>query len=363
MDIRYPRLTINTAKLRENARTVAGLCARHGIDVWGVTKGLSGDPRLAQLYVDAGFKGVSDSRLLNLQGIRDAGVPARLQLMRIAMPSEAEDLVRIADVSLQSEVSTILLLNEMAHKMGRTHEVLLMIDIGDLREGFWPKELTHIGEPLRGLRGGVRITGVATNFACASGVLPTRQKFEDLVGYRDEIQKFLGTHMPVVSVGGTCCLKVIEESGVPDGINQIRMCEAVVTGMDTAFAREIPYLHRDALTLSAEIVECREKPSVPDGEVGMQAFGEKPVFIDRGKRRRALLGIGRQDVNVDRIKPLQPGVHVVTASSDHLIVDVTEAEAREPGTRFKPGDVLDFRPLYPAMLSLSTSRYVAVSYD
>ena len=362
-NIPYPRLTIDTAKLRENARAVAELCARHGIDVWGVTKGLSGDPRLAQIYVDAGFKGVADSRLRNLRGIRDAGVPARLQLMRIAMPSEADDLVRIADASLQSEVSTILRLDEIAFNAGRTHEVLLMIDIGDLREGFWPKELVHIAEPLRGLKGGVKIVGVATNFACASGVLPTRQKFEDLVGYRDEIQKFLGTPMPVVSVGGTCCLKIVEESGVPEGVNQLRLCEGVVTGMDTAFAREIPYLHRDVLTLSAEVVECREKPSVPEGEIGMQAFGEKPVFMDRGKRRRALLGIGRQDVNVDRIKPLESGVHIVTASSDHLIVDVTEAEANEPGKRFQPGDILNFRPSYPAMLALSTSRYVAVSYE
>ena len=360
MDIRYPRLTIDTAKLRENARTVVDLCGRHGVDVWGVTKGLSGDPRLAQIYVDEGFKGVADSRLLNLHGIRAAGVHAPLQLMRIAMPSEAEGVVRIADASLQSEVSTILLLDEIARKMGRTHEVLLMIDVGDLREGFWPKELAHAAERLRGLTG-VRIAGVATNFACASGVLPTRQKFEDLVAYRDEVQKTLGLEMPTVSVGGTCCLKVVEESGVPDGVNQLRICEGVVTGMDTAFMREIPYLHRDALTLSAEIVECREKPSVPDGEIGMQAFGERPVFIDRGKRRRALLGIGRQDVNVDRIKPLHRGVHIVTASSDHLIVDVTEAEAA--GARFRPGDALDFRPLYPAVLALSTSRYVPVSYE
>jgi predicted amino acid racemase len=168
--------------------------------------------------------------------------------------------------------------------------------------------------------------------------------------------------MPVVSVGGTCCLKVFEEGDAPSGVNQIRLCEAVVTGMDTAFTREVPYLRRDVLTMTAEIVECREKPSVPDGEIGMQAFGEKPVFTDRGKRRRALLGIGRQDVNVGRITPLMPGVHIVTASSDHLIVDVTEAEANR-GTRFKPGDTLDFRPLYPAMLALSTSRYVTVSCE
>lgn len=362
--MQYPRLTVNVEKLRENARTVAALCAKSGIDVWGVTKGLSGDPRLARVYAESGFKGVSDSRLANLSNIKANGVQAPLQLMRIAMPSELETLLDTADVSLQSEVSTIKKLDELALSKGITHDVLLMIDIGDLREGFWPKEIREIAEPLRKLQGGVRIKGVATNFACASGILPTVEKLDDLVAYRDEIQNLLDTDMPVVSVGGTCCLKLIEEGKAPKGINQLRICEGVLLGRDTAFMREVTYLHRDALTVSAEVIECRHKPSVPNGELGFQSFGEKPIFIDRGMRRRALLGIGRQDVNVDRITPITNGIHIITASSDHLIVDVTdvEADAAMEGKKFQPGDIIDFRPLYPAMLALSTSPYVTVDF-
>lgn len=362
--MQYPRLTIDTEKLRENAKMVESICASHGIDVWGVTKGLSGDPRLAKVYMESGFKGISDSRLANLSYIKASGVEAPLQSMRISMPSELEELVNVADVSLQSEISTIKKLDEIASAAGTQHDVLLMIDVGDLREGFWPREIRNIAEPLRRLKGGVRIRGVATNFACASGILPTVEKLEDLVSYRDTIQDLIEAEMPVVSIGGTCCLNVIEDKKIPEDVNQLRICEGVLLGRDTAFMRDIPYLHRDVLTLSAEVVECRHKPSVPNGDLGFQAFGEKPIFIDRGMRRRALLGIGRQDVNVDRIEPVRRGIHIITASSDHLILDVTDAEAdmQVEGKTFQPGDVIDFRPLYPAMLTLSTSPYVKVDF-
>ncbi|MDR3280796.1 MAG: alanine/ornithine racemase family PLP-dependent enzyme [Synergistaceae bacterium] len=362
--MKYPVMTINEAKIRQNSRTVAGLCRKHGIDVWGVTKGLSGDPRLASLYREAGFKGAADSRLRNLEKLREAGVPMLRQLMRIAMPSELEELIHTADVSLQSELSTIKALDKLCAAKGKNHDVLLMVDMGDLREGFWQTELPRAAEELRGLVGGVRLKGVATNYACASGVLPSRENMENLVRSRDRFAEMLGVELPVVSVGGTCCLKSIEDGFVPGDVNQLRLCEGVLLGTDTAGGREIPYLEHDAVTITAEIVECRHKPSVPVGETGFQAFGEKPVFINRGMRKRALLAIGRQDVNMDRITPIRRDVHIVTASSDHLIVDVTEADStRSPDEGYKPGDTISFRPLYPAMLACATSEYVEVRFE
>jgi predicted amino acid racemase len=352
-------MVINSARVLQNARIIADFCGERGIDVWGVTKGLAGAPRLAEIYKEGGFAGVADSRLLNLKKIKDAGVAAPLLLMRIAMRSELEALVETADMSLQSEASTILLIDEICSRKKITRDVLLMMDVGDLREGFWPDEIPQAAAALKNLTGGVRLRGVATNFACASGVLPTAENMTSLVRYRDEFSALLGIDLPIISAGGTCCLKVIEEGNAPREINQLRVCEGVLLGSDTAFDRDIPYLAQDAITITAEIVERKDKPSVPAGETGFQAFGEKPVFEDRGVRTRALLGIGRQDVDIGRITPLEAGVSIVTASSDHLIMDVTEAESSRPAElRFKPGDVLSFRPKYPAMLAAATSEYV-----
>ncbi|MDR1509789.1 MAG: alanine/ornithine racemase family PLP-dependent enzyme [Synergistaceae bacterium] len=358
--MRYPALIVNREKVLENARTVEKLCRSNGIAVWGVTKGLSGDPRLASIFADAGFKGIADSRLRNLKKIKDSGCGLPLQLMRIAMRSEQEELVGIAGISLQSEVTTIMALDEICVRLGTTHEVLLMVDVGDLREGFWPDELPASAELLRELKGGVRLSGVAANFACASGVLPTSENMTALARYRDTAAGITGMELPTISVGGTCCLDVIERGQAPREVNALRLCEGVMLGMDTAFNRKIPYLSRDALRITAEIVECKLKPSVPVGTVGLQAFGEKPVFSDRGVRKRALLGIGRQDVNIDRIEPIEDGVEIVTASSDHLIIDMTDADC---GVGCEPGDTLSFRPLYPAMLACSTSEYVELVFE
>ncbi|MDR1885308.1 MAG: alanine racemase [Synergistaceae bacterium] len=359
----FPVMRIDGKKVLDNARRVAELCAGRDIEVWGVTKGLSGDPRLAEIYGRAGFAGISDSRLANLRKIRDSGSELPRQLIRIAMISELPDIPGTADVSLESELSTIRELDAICLHTGARHDVLLAVDVGDLREGFWPSELTRVGGELSRLKH-VSITGIATNFACASGVLPSSEKFEDLLIYRDMLQDTLGRELPYISVGGTCCLGLIEEGRVPKGINQLRIGEGVLLGRDTAYQRDIPYLDRTAVVISAEIIECRRKPSAPDGETGCQAFGEKPVFIDRGMRQRALLGIGRQDVDTGRLIPLQDGVHIITASSDHMVTDVTDADSiRAPEAKLRPGNSLDFRPLYPAMLSAATSGYVAVEFE
>lgn len=350
-------MTVDTEKLRRNANRVVGMCAKAGIAVWGVTKGMAGDPRLAKCYAEAGLVGICDSRVRNLADIRASGVALPLQSIRISMPSELEALTDAADVSVQSEIATIRRLDEHCLKTHRKHAVLIMIDIGDLREGFWPDELDTLGQSLRALRGGVSVAGVATNFACASGVLPSGENLRNLVKYRDRLRDISGLALPTVSVGGTCCLKMIEEGGMPGGVNQIRVGEALLIGQDTAFSRRVPGLEEDVLAVQAEIVECRIKPSLPVGETGFQAFGEKPVFVDRGLRRRALLGIGRQDTRVDRLTPLQEGVEIVAASSDHMIVDITDAPIA-----YRVGDVLAFRPLYPAMLAAATSRYVSVDF-
>jgi predicted amino acid racemase len=362
--MRYPVLTANMENILKNARAVAELCRSNGIDAWGVTKGLSGDPRLAAIYAEAGFKGICDSRLDNLEKIKNSGLALPSQLIRIAMPSELERLAETAEMSLQSDVRTIREIDRICVSAGVAHKVLIMIDVGDLREGFWPDELPEAARALKNLKGGVKIAGVAANFACASGTLPTRGNMTRLVESRNALSAILGYELPVVSVGGTCCLKIIEEGQAPEGVNALRICEGVLLGVDTAFDRVIPYLARDTLKLTAEIVECRQKPSVPVGDVGYQAFGEKPVFIDRGVRKRAILAIGRQDVNIDKITPLAEGVEIVTASSDHLIIDVTEADAaKSEGERYKPGDLMSFRLLYPAMLACSTSEYVEVLFE
>ena len=100
------------------------------------------------------------------------------------------------------------------------------------------------------------------------------------------------------------------------------------------------------------------EPTKPIGEVGRDAFGNVPYFEDRGERLRGILAIGRQDVNIGGLTPLDEGVIIITASSDHLLVDIEDCPVVH-----KVGEILRFRLDYPGMLSSSTSLYVTKIYE
>lgn len=82
-------------------------------------------------------------------------------------------------------------------------------------------------------------------------------------------------------------------------INHLRIAEAILLGKDLQVdwgIRDMDYLRMDTFTLRAEVVEVRDKPTYPIGEFAIDAFGHKPVYEDRGIRRRAILALGRADV-------------------------------------------------------------------
>ena len=144
---------------------------------------------------------------------------------------------------------------------------------------------------------------------------------------------------------------------LPKEINNLRLGECLLLGRDMAFDVDIEGLSQDTMRLEAELVEVRAKRTLPVGEIGHDAFGNVPVFVDHGTRRQCILAVGKQDVNVAGLTPLDEGVKIRTASSDHLLVDI---EARPD---LKVGDVLSSRPDYTAMLSASTSEYVTKVFE
>jgi predicted amino acid racemase len=108
--------------------------------------------------------------------------------------------------------------------------------------------------------------------------------------------------------------------------------------------------------LHAEVLEVKRKASLPIGERGEDAFGEMPTFVDTGDRLRALLNVGREDVQVEGLTALDRNVEIVGASSGYLIVDVSDVV--EP---IMVGDELAFDLSYGALLAAMTSDYVTKS--
>lgn len=346
----YPLLRINLEKLRKNTQTIVNLCEKRNIKVVGVTKVFCAIPEVAQTMVKGGVEILGDSRIKNLKKLQHIPVPK--MLLRIPMKSEVEEVIKYADISLNSEIDIIKSLSEEAKKQREIHEIILMVDLGDLREGVLKEDVIPIVEQIVKLEG-IKLRGIGTNLTCYGSVIPTPDILEELVEIKNSINKKFNLNLDIVSGGNSSSLYLVQNGLIPRGITQLRIGEAIVLGRETAFGDRIPHTYDDVFTLEAQIVELKEKPSYPRGILGMDAFGERQVYVDRGIMKRAILAVGKQDVNMNDLIPVDSSIELIGSSSDHLIVNITNSQYP-----YKVGDIIKFKLRYGGILSCSTSEYV-----
>lgn len=345
-------LEVNLATIRRNTARVVERCRRKGIEVLGVTKGFSAIPEIVSAIVGGGVDGLADARMENIIELRNQGFRLPITLLRIPRLSNVGNVVQHTDASVNSEIAVIAALAEEALSAGKIHQVILMVDIGDLREGVLIEHALGAAKRIGKLRG-VKLAGIGTNVGCFGGVLPEVENLSRLVKVGRSIKSQLGVHLDIISGGATSSLLLVENDRIPPGINQLRIGEGILLGTDTTHQRLIPWLHQDAFLLRAEIIELKEKPSVPAGTIGRDAFGNLPQFEDIGPRKRAILALGRQDVYIEGIMPVDRQMTILGASSDHLIVDITETDEN-----LRIGDNVAFSLSYFGLLSASGSKYI-----
>ena len=348
-----PKVTINLEKIERNARTVVAACRKSGIEVFGVTKGTRGMPQVARAMLRGGVIGIGESRFENIRRLRDSGIDAPILLLRSPPLSRVEEVIASVDISLNSELAIIAELSRVGERMSRVHDIILMVDLGDLREGIWPADLAPTVEQVLALRH-VRIVGIGTNLTCFGAILPTEENMGALAEHARSLERRFGLQLRYVSGGNSSSLPLLLAGKMPTGINNLRIGEAILQGGRDTFHDE-PWreLDRDAFLLTGELLEVKTKPSVPIGRMGVDAFGKRPVFEDKGDRLRGILNVGREDVVVEGLMPANQGVAVLGASSDHLVVDLTEA-----GPSMQVGHRLGFHMSYGALLAAMTSEYV-----
>jgi predicted amino acid racemase/arginase family enzyme len=348
-----PQVTIDLARIEHNASAVVTACRSSGIEVFGVTKGACGMPQVARAMLRGGVVGIAESRFENIRRLRESGIDCPIMLLRSPPFSRAEDVVRSVDVSLNSELAIIAELSRVAERMGRVHDIILMVDLGDLREGIWPSDLDATVERVLEMPG-VRIAGLGTNLTCFGAIVPTEENLGQLADHASAISHRFGLELNYVSGGNSSSLPLLLAGRMPKDINNLRIGEAILQGGRDTFLEE-PWaaLKRDAFLLTGELLEVKQKPSLPIGRTGVDAFGNRPIFADKGERLRGIVNIGREDVVVEGLEPVKPGITVEGASSDHLIIDVTDD--RSPP---RVGDAVSFRMNYGALLAAMTSEYV-----
>ena len=348
----YPYLTIDLDKIEHNARAIVGLCSEHGIEVAGVTKLTCGHPEIARSMLRGGVTMIADSRLENILRLQQAGIAAPMMLLRLPPLSGVEQVVTSVGTSLNSEPAVLEGLSHAALKHGGVHEVMLMVDLGDLREGVWPDELNSLAEHALRLRG-IEVVGLGTNLACFAGVVPTVETMQRLVALADGLEHQFDTKLKWISGINSSGLELIASGKMPSEINHARIGEAILLGRETVHRNPWPDAYQDAFILHAEVLELKTKPSMPAGERSQDAFGQRPMFEDRGRMLRALVNIGREDVEERGIKPIDPGLRVLGASSGYLALDASASEGN-----IKLGAELTFSLNYGALLRAMTSEYV-----
>ncbi len=351
----YPRIEINLSKLQHNVKTITDKCKENGIKVAGVTKVFCADKKLVKAYVDGGVSYLADSRLQNFQRLKDFSLPKIL--LRLPMISEAEEVVKYADASLNSEIETIRAISREAVKIGKKHEIILMVDLGDLREGyFYEDDLYKSAEEIKKLEG-VELIGIGTNLTCYGGVIPTPENLGRLVEIKNNLEKNHDIKLKIISGGNSSSIPLLYDGTIPEGINNLRLGESLVLGRETAYGKNIEETFSDVFKLVIEAIEIKDKPSLPVGEIGKDAFGNVPVFEDKGIRKRMICAIGRQDLLPDDITPYDKEITVIGSSSDHLILDITNSKIK-----YEVGDKLEFGLKYGGILRGMTSEYVKKVY-
>lgn len=350
MNRQYPQLEINLPKLRHNTHEVVQRCQKYGIHVCGVIKGANGHPDVAHAFLAGGATELGTSRIEHVIRCRQAGVPGPYLLVRVPMLSELDDVVRWCDTSLQSEVATLDALEAACVRQDKTHRVIVMTDLGDLREGFWDKDemvaaCVHVERDLPH----VHLAGIGVNLGCYGSIQPTPDKMEDLVAIARRVEEKIGRKLEVISGGATSSYTLVHWDTMPEGINHLRIGEGILNAKDLQIdwgIHDMDYLFMDAFTIRAQVLEVKTKPSHPVGTIAIDAFCRRPTYVDRGMRKRCLLGIGHADVgDASRLIPRLEGAEVLGGSSDHCILDIEDCKQD-----IQVGDILEFSVIYSALV-------------
>ncbi len=341
-----PRLEVDLSRIRYNAQVLVELAAARGVSVTGVTKAMRGLPALAEAMLAAGATTLGDSRVENIERLRAGGIDAPTVLIRSPMPSQVARVVAAADMSCNGEVDVVAQLSDAARAIDRVHGVVLMVELGDLREGIMPADVHEAVARCLDLPN-IRLCGIGANFACRSGVVPTDRNMSVLSDLADSIEAKFDIELEFVSGGSSANFGWLRSTAHIGRINNLRFGESILLGCEPLHGARIVGLHHDATTIVGEVIESKYKPSHPWGDRASAPFDSiRPDADECSSGWQAIVAIGHQDTDPSALTAPE-GVHILGASSDHLVVG-----SEVPLT---VGAEVAFRPGYSALMRAMTA--------
>jgi len=348
-------ITLHSNKLLHNFNFLDHIFKENKIEWAIVAKLLCGNEKFLKCLLAISDKEICDSRLTNLRHIKKISPNTTTAYIKPPAKRLVESIVKFADVSFNTELDTIKGLSDEAMKQNKIHKIVIMVEMGELREGVLAENiLSFYGEILKFPN--IEVVGIGTNLKCLNGVLPDEKKLIQLKHFKQKIEESYYKKIPYVSAGSSVTIPLIFENKIPDGINHFRVGETLFFGTDVYSDSVIQGMYQDVFELTAEILEITEKPMAPTGEVGTNLTGKVPDHdqINRNKKSiRAIVDVGLLDIDPDHITPIDKNIKIIGASSDMMILDLGNNDRN-----FKVGDTIDFSMNYMAVLRAMNSDYV-----
>ena len=343
------------SKLKHNYNFLTKLFSERDIE-WGVvTKLLCGNKTFIKEVLKLGISEIHDSRISNLKVIKS--IDPTVQTVYIKPPAKRSisKIIKYADVSFNSEYATIKMLSEEAVKQKKLHKIIIMIEMGDLREGVVGDQVIDFYEKVFKLPG-IKIVGLGTNLNCLHGVMPSQDKLIQLSLYKQLIEVKFNREIPWVSGGTSVTIPLLLKNMRPMGVNHFRVGEILYFGLNLFTMKTVKGMKDDVFKLHAEIIELHEKPKVPTGELAENPSGEVLEIneADYGKTSyRAIIDIGLLDISPEFLIPLDKSIKITGASSDMLVIDLGKTRRN-----YKVGDLVSFKLRYMGALSILNSDYI-----
>lgn len=348
-------IELNREKLQHNYNFLNRLFKKNHID-WGVvTKLLCGNRTFLREVLDLGAKELHDSRISNLKTIKQMDPDVQTVYIKPAPKRSIPSLVKFADISFNTSFTTMKLISDEAVRQNKKHQVLIMIEMGDLREGVMGENLVNFYSRIFELPN-IEVIGIGANLNCLNGVMPTHDKMIQLSLYKQLIEAKFNIRIPWVTGGSSVTIPLVFKKMIPKSVNHFRIGETLFTGNDLVEETIIKGMHADVFKLHAEIIELYNKPKVPMGEIGTNVAGEQPEFDEKdyGKSSyRAIIDLGLLDIDLQHLTPEDETVEFSGASSDMIVLDIKDNKKG-----YRVGDIISFRLTYMGILAIMNSNYI-----
>ncbi len=348
-------IAISRKKLRHNYNYLERLFKKYSIH-WGiVTKLLCGNPMYIKEIIGLGASELMDSRISNLRTIKRIDPDIKTIYIKPAPRRSIRSVVKYADASMNSDLETMKMISKEAQKQGKVHEVIIMVEMGELREGVMGDKLVDFYAKVFELPN-IEILGFGTNLNCLYGVMPSRDKLIQLSLYKQIVEVKFSKKIKLLSGGTSVTIPMLAKKQVPPGLNHFRVGETLYFGANLWTGKTITGMKDDVITFKSEIIELIEKPVVPEGTLAENPSGESFEINagDYGKTSwRALLDVGLLDITPDFLIPVDKNMEIAGASSDILVIDL----GKNP-KNYKVGDFVKFKLKYMGALRLFNSDYI-----